>query len=224
KSGTTQTGKIHPVVIYPFKQPGHYSDLEELYQLIARLDADKHTYARPITVVDRKTHYAMEGNKAFLDFRKNTMARHSDILDAWCVDTCQMWCSGLGTAFSGRTRRRVLADSRRFQLWHGGRQGSLEPAARPAGNLRGTAAGHLHRRDCHRPQQLQATHRHLWNLCAALQLVSLRSQGNPPIHRAAPVRILRGSPQFLAGCAATTLVSLLTNDGHVVTSRFHPPA
>src|SRR5438034_1228291 len=83
KSGTTQTGKIHPVVIYPFKQPGHYSDLEELYQLIARLDADKHTYARAITVVDRKTHYAMEGNTAFLDFRKNTMARHSDILDAW---------------------------------------------------------------------------------------------------------------------------------------------
>ncbi|HKI72848.1 MAG TPA: hypothetical protein VKA81_10755, partial [Verrucomicrobiae bacterium] len=98
-SAARQTGKIHPVVIYPFKQPGHYSDLEELYQLIARLDADKHTYARPITVVDRKTHYAMEGNKAFLDFRKNTVARHSDILDAWCVDTCQMWCSGLGTAF-----------------------------------------------------------------------------------------------------------------------------
>src|SRR6266480_1051364 len=98
-SAARQTGKIHPVVIYPFKQPGHYSDLEELYQLIARLDADKHTYARPITVVDRKTHYAMEGNKAFFDFRKNTVARHSDILDAWCVDTCQMWCSGLGTAF-----------------------------------------------------------------------------------------------------------------------------
>jgi len=41
----------------------------------------------------------MEGNKAFLDFRKNTAAKHSDILDAWCVDTCQMWYSGLGLAF-----------------------------------------------------------------------------------------------------------------------------
>ena len=94
-----QPARIHPVVVYPFRQPAHYSDLEELYQLIARLDADRQTYARPITVVDRKTHYAMDGNKTFLDFRKNTVARYSDILDAWCVDTCQMWCSGLGMAF-----------------------------------------------------------------------------------------------------------------------------
>lgn len=91
--------KIHPVVIYPFRHPAHYSDLEELYRLIARLDADKDTYARPITVVDRKTHLAMEGDDAFRDFRKNTVARHSDILDEWCVDTCQMWYSGLGKAF-----------------------------------------------------------------------------------------------------------------------------
>lgn len=102
-SGGTQKGappgRIHPVVIYPFRQPGHYSDLEELYQLVARLDADRDTYARPITVVDRKTYFAMEGNKAFLEFRKGTVARYSDVLDAWCVDTCQMWCSGLGTAF-----------------------------------------------------------------------------------------------------------------------------
>jgi hypothetical protein len=73
--------------------------LEELYRLIARLDAEKDRYARPITVVDRKTFYALEGNVAFLEFRKNIVARHSDILDAWCVDTCQMWCSGLGMAF-----------------------------------------------------------------------------------------------------------------------------
>src|SRR2546427_887387 len=99
KLKTATPAKIHPVVIYPSRQPGHYSDLEELYQLIARLDGDKDTYARPITVVDRKTHYAMEANKAFLDFRKDTVARHSDVLDAWCVDTCQMWCSGLGLAF-----------------------------------------------------------------------------------------------------------------------------
>ncbi len=98
-SRATPLGKIHPVVIYPFKQPNHYSDLEELYELIARLDAEKDTYARPITVLDRKTHFAMEGNKAYLDFRANTVARCSEILDAWCVDTCQMWCSGLGLAF-----------------------------------------------------------------------------------------------------------------------------
>src|SRR5437773_6452059 len=99
KTVTGPPGKIHPVVIYPFLQPSDYSDLEELYQLIARLDAEKDKYARPITVLDRKTHYAMAGNKAFLEFRKNTAARHSDILDAWCVDTCQMWYTGLGQAF-----------------------------------------------------------------------------------------------------------------------------
>jgi hypothetical protein len=104
-AGSTKTaakarpGKIHPVVIYPFKQPGDYSDLEELYRLIAALDGEKEKYARPTTVVDRKTFFAMEGNKAFADFRANTVARHSDILDAWCVDTCQMWYAGLGAAF-----------------------------------------------------------------------------------------------------------------------------
>jgi hypothetical protein len=99
KSSATPSCKIHPVVIYPFRQPGDYSDLEELYQLIGRLDAERDKYARPLTVMDRKTYHAMKENKAFLDFRKNTVAKHSDILDAWCVDTCQMWYSGLGTAF-----------------------------------------------------------------------------------------------------------------------------
>lgn len=98
-SATAQTRKIHPVVIYPFKQPNDYSDLAALYELIARLDAEKDRYTRPITVMDRKTHYALERAKPFLDFRRNTVARHSDILDAWCVDTCQMWYSGLGMAF-----------------------------------------------------------------------------------------------------------------------------
>jgi hypothetical protein len=99
KSGAASKNKIHPVVIYPFRQPGDYSDLEQLYQLIARLAAERKKYARPITVMDRKTHFANEGNKRFLDFKKNTVARHSKILDAWCVDTCQMWYSGLGLAF-----------------------------------------------------------------------------------------------------------------------------
>ncbi len=63
------------------------------------MNAEKDKYARPITVIDRKTHYAMEQDKSFLEFRKKTVAKHSDILDAWCVDTCQMWYSGLGMAF-----------------------------------------------------------------------------------------------------------------------------
>jgi hypothetical protein len=92
-------GKIHPVIIYPFRQPGDYSHLEELYGLVARLDGDVTRYARPITVIDRKTQLSMEGNHEFTAFRQDTVARHSDILDAWCVDTCQMWYSGLGMAF-----------------------------------------------------------------------------------------------------------------------------
>ena len=99
KSGAAPAGKIHPVVIYPYRQPEAGADLEHLYELIARLDREKNVYARPITVIDRKTHYRNEGNPSYLEFRKKTVARHSDILDAWCVDTCQMWYSGLGQAF-----------------------------------------------------------------------------------------------------------------------------
>jgi hypothetical protein len=97
--GAQTPGKIHPVVIYPFREPSDHSDLEELYRLIGALDAQKDTYARPVTVMDRKTYYANAGNSRFLNFRKSVVAKHSDILDEWCVDTCQMWCAGLGQAF-----------------------------------------------------------------------------------------------------------------------------
>jgi hypothetical protein len=99
KTSQAAAGKIHPIIVYPFKQPAHDSDLVALYGLVARLAAKPSTYARPITVMDRKTYYSMESNRAFLDFRKDTVARHSEILDAWCVDTCQMWYVGLGAAF-----------------------------------------------------------------------------------------------------------------------------
>lgn len=91
--------RIHPVVIYPFHQPDDFANLEALYRMVARLDGDRGTFARPLTVVDRKTRRAAEGNRAFRDFREGTVARHSEILDAWCVDTCQMWYAGLGAAW-----------------------------------------------------------------------------------------------------------------------------
>jgi hypothetical protein len=97
--GRSQPGRIHPIVIYPFRQPRGYNDLEALYDLIARLAADKETYARPLTVMDRKTFFAMESNKAFVKFRRNVVSKYSDILDAWCVDTCQMWYTGFGAAY-----------------------------------------------------------------------------------------------------------------------------
>lgn len=91
-------GLIHPVVIYPFRQPEDYRDLETLYQLVARLDREKDVYARPITVIDRKTHQASARRKVYQSFRRNAVERHSDVLDAWCVDTCQMWYTGMGAA------------------------------------------------------------------------------------------------------------------------------
>ena len=91
--------KIHPIIIYPFRQPDDYSDLQALYHFVRRLGAEKDRYARPITVLDRKTHYSMAGNKAFLDFRRHTLTRCSEVLDVWAVDTCQMWYAGLGAAY-----------------------------------------------------------------------------------------------------------------------------
>jgi hypothetical protein len=91
--------KTHPVIVYPFHQPKKLDDLEQLYALIATLAENKDVYARPITVIDRKTHNANARNKRYIEFRDNTVARCSDVMDAWCVDTCQMWYSGLGAAF-----------------------------------------------------------------------------------------------------------------------------
>ena len=98
RAPSPQPGRIHPVVVYPFNPPADFSDLEELYDLVRRLDTDRDHYYRPITVIDRKTHFAAERNPDYLTFRKDAIARHSDVLDGWYVDTCQMWYSGLGLA------------------------------------------------------------------------------------------------------------------------------
>lgn len=99
KTKTNGVGRIHPVVIYPFHQPVEGLHLKELYQLIARLNRERGVYARPITVIDRKTHGANATNKQYREFRVKAVARHSDILDTWGVDTCQTWYAGLGQAF-----------------------------------------------------------------------------------------------------------------------------
>jgi len=91
--------KIHPVVIYPVVHPSDTTDLEELYRLMEKLAQTPEVYERPITVMDRKTFYADEWNTQFTNFRNDVVAKHSTVLDAWCVDTCQMWYTGLGKAF-----------------------------------------------------------------------------------------------------------------------------
>lgn len=92
-------GRTHPVIIYPYQHPQEYADLEELYKMVERFTSDTERYARPITVIDRKTSTRKAGDQRFQNFRNDTVARCSDIVDAWCVDTCQMWYSGLGAAY-----------------------------------------------------------------------------------------------------------------------------
>jgi hypothetical protein len=92
-------GKIRPVVIYPFRQPDDYADLQELYGMVARLASEPERFARPLTVVDRKTSAANALSKQFQSFRSGTVAKSSDLLDVWSVDTCAMWYAGLGQAF-----------------------------------------------------------------------------------------------------------------------------
>lgn len=99
RSPRPREGRIHPVITFPYGHPADLGDLGHLYDLVARLDADKATYARPITIIDRKTRDAMSKSKRHVKFVQKTVAAHSDIIDAWCVDTCQMWYTGLGDAF-----------------------------------------------------------------------------------------------------------------------------
>lgn len=91
-------GLIHPVLIYPLAEPASYEDLKALFSLVARLDADREHYARPITVLDRKTEYALQRNRNFARFMDQAVRPHSDVLNCWSVDTCQMWYTGLGHA------------------------------------------------------------------------------------------------------------------------------
>ena len=92
-------GRIHPIVIYPYVHPESYQNLESLYDLIEHLGQDTDNYVRPITVIDRKTHLSKHEDEAFQKFRASYVEQHSDVIDAWCVDTCQMWYSGLGKAY-----------------------------------------------------------------------------------------------------------------------------
>jgi hypothetical protein len=41
KTKQAAAGQIHPIVIYPFKQPNDYADLEALYGLVARLASNR---------------------------------------------------------------------------------------------------------------------------------------------------------------------------------------
>ncbi|MCC7373864.1 MAG: hypothetical protein IT581_04345 [Verrucomicrobiales bacterium] len=93
------TAKIHPIIVFPFRPPEDPSHLAALYAGAEEWVSQPEIYTRPITVIDRKTHYRAAADPGYQAFRAKTMASHSDILDAWTVDTCQMWYTALGAAY-----------------------------------------------------------------------------------------------------------------------------
>lgn len=99
KSVSGKQNRIHPVVIYPFRQPDDFADLNPLYELVDKLNANPKAYARPITVIDNKTLRNAPVIEGFEAFFKEKVLRSSEVVEAYCVDTCQMWYTGLGKAF-----------------------------------------------------------------------------------------------------------------------------
>lgn len=97
--GLKSGGNVHPVIMYPIRHPANPAHLAELYEFIGGLDGDRKRYARPITVMDRKTRLDHGSDPTFQDLINHQVTKHSDLIEAWCVDTCQMWYTGLGTAF-----------------------------------------------------------------------------------------------------------------------------
>jgi len=104
-------GRVHPIVIFPYsfadpeKDNGRgLEDLRDLYSFLSELKKDER-YARPITVINRQTFYTNTKwvykeslQKAFYDVRE-LIDSQSTILDAWSVDSCQMWLAGFGHAY-----------------------------------------------------------------------------------------------------------------------------
>jgi hypothetical protein len=103
--------RIHPIVIYPFRHPKDVRHLESLYRRLSELrDIDPDKYFKPITVLNRQTidrvtntqmsQSQIEKAKAQFDsFLRDSLKPNSEIIPSWCVDTCQMWLTGLGRAF-----------------------------------------------------------------------------------------------------------------------------
>lgn len=102
--------RIHPIIIYPFSHPQNTNNLKALYRRIAELcDDPQGSYCKPITVLNRQTidrvctpkmnrDEAKEARVRFDEFLEAEVKPHSRIIEAWCVDTCQMWLTGLGRA------------------------------------------------------------------------------------------------------------------------------
>ncbi len=90
---------IRPIVIYPFRHPENTKHLNALFLSLDQKCSADSRYAMPTTVVNRQTYYRSIKNVSFADMYHAVTQWSSLIVDAWCVDTCQMWLAGLGEAF-----------------------------------------------------------------------------------------------------------------------------
>jgi hypothetical protein len=102
--------RVHPIVIYPFTHPRDTAHLSTLYSFLDKLCGGDGRYFRPITVLNRQTvdrvasakmslAKAKEAREAFQEFLDTVIEPRSEVRKVWCVDTCQMWLTGLGRAF-----------------------------------------------------------------------------------------------------------------------------
>jgi hypothetical protein len=101
--------KIHPIVIYPFVHPRDTQHLNVLYNYLKDL-CKNDIYARPLTIVNRQTLDRVTAHPTIgrderaklwnnlTTFLDGVVKPVSDLVPAWCVDTCQMWLRGLGDA------------------------------------------------------------------------------------------------------------------------------
>jgi hypothetical protein len=111
KSNNHNKPKIHPLIMYPFSQPKSLVDLKCLYGgLVKKLSQNTDKYCKPITVLNRQTFYNNtlwkynpRNKNTFKDFFTKYVKQYSDVINAWSVDTCQMWLSGFGKAFDSRS-------------------------------------------------------------------------------------------------------------------------
>lgn len=108
---------IRPVVMYPFSQPKDLAHIDRLFRFLEELNNDpNYVYARPITVINRQTHHRSQADpnteRAYRLGRAIVEAK-SDVVDAWSIDTCNMWLSGFGEAMA----RADLANSVNDVFW-----------------------------------------------------------------------------------------------------------
>ena len=98
--------KIRPIVIYPFRHRAeNVPHLNALFLSLADRQRTAEEYERPVTVVNRQTYHRNANDPSFATMYRALRTHSELVVDAWCVDTCQMWLAGFGAAFDGSLQR-----------------------------------------------------------------------------------------------------------------------